>query len=421
MKEFFRKLSFPKLLLLGLFIRLILLPFSFHSDLNTNAIWGIYAQEFGLKGFYDWLNFGNYARPDYPPLAMVMFLNIRRIWEILFNFFWGLNVWIPLFPSNFIPWFEIKGYLSLIKLPGIIADIGISILIYRFVKKLKGELSAKVFASFFLFNPAIIYVSSVWGQLDSIVSFFALASLLLLLEKNYTKSLSSYFVSIMTKATYVPLSIILFIQSIKNKISLKRLFILFGLLLFYLWLIGVIFIDKSYLFWTILTYVKKIIPGAVTLPYINLNAFNFWGLLFGLERIPDSQELFGLSLNLWGWLVFTPIALIIIHKFIKGRNIFFSSLILFFAIFMFMPRVHERYFYPVFVFFPLVLFYYPKLKKYFYLLSGVFLLNLYHWWWVPNIPILAYFFDLEWVERFFSFLNFVVFGAILREYLSKEK
>jgi len=421
MKEFFRKPSFAKLLVLGLIIRLILLPLSFHSDLNTNAIWGIYAQEFGLKGFYDWLNFGNYARPDYPPLAMIMFLNIRRIWEILFNFLWELNISIPVFPSNFIPWFETKGYLSLIKLPGIIADLGISFLIYRFVKKLKGEMSAKVIASYFLFNPAIIYVSSVWGQLDSIVSFFALASLLLLLEKSDTKSLSSYFVSIMTKATYVPLSIILFIQSIKNKISLKRLLILIGLLLFYLWLIGVIFIDKSYLSWTILTYIKKIIPGAVTLPYVNLNAFNFWGLIMGLERIPDSQLLFGVSLNFWGWLIFIPLALIIIGKFVKGRNIFFASLLLFFAIFMFTPRVHERYFYPVFVFFPLVLFYYPKLKKYFYVLSGVFLLNLYHWWWVPNIPTLAYFFDLEWVERFLSLLNFVAFGAILREYLGEEK
>ena len=421
MKEIFRKLSFPKLLILGIVVRLILLPLSFHSDLNTNAIWGIYAEEFGLRGFYDWLNFGNYARPDYPPLAMVMFLNVRRVWEIFFNFFWGLNIRIPVFPSNFIPWFEIKGYLALLKLPGIISDIGVSVLIYRFIKGLKGERIATFISSLFLFNPAVIYVSSVWGQLDSIVSFFALGSILLILKKNYAKSLFTFFVSIMTKATYVPLSILLLIQSLKEKISFKKVLSLTLLTLFLLWLVGEAFIDKSYLVWTVTTYIKKIIPGAVTLPYINLNAFNFWGLLLGLERIVDSRTFLGLSLNLWGWLMFAPLAVLIIWKFVKGRNIFFASLLLFFAIFLFTPRVHERYFYPVMVFFPLVLSYFPKLKKYFYLVSALFLINLYHWWWVPNLPLLPTLFDLELVERLLSFLNIFAFGAILREYLGKIK
>jgi Gpi18-like mannosyltransferase len=421
MKELFRKLSFPKLLILGIVVRLILLPLSFHSDLNTNAIWGIYAEEFGLRGFYDWLNFGNYARPDYPPLAMVMFLNVRRVWEIFFNFFWGLNLRIPVFPSNFIPWFEIKGYLALLKLPGIISDIGITILIYKFIKGLKGEKVATFISSLFLFNPAVIYVSSVWGQLDSIVSFFALSSILLILKKNYAKSLFTYFVSIMTKATFVPLSILLLIKSFKEKIPFKKVLFLSLLTLSLLWLIGEMFIDKSYLAWTITTYVKKIIPGAVTLPYINLNAFNFWGLLLGLERILDSRIILGLSLNLWGWLIFVPFAILIIWKFIKGGNIFFASLTLFFSIFLFTPRVHERYFYPVIVFFPLVLYYFPKLKKYFYLVTVLFLINLYHWWWVPNLPILPILFDLEFVERLLAFLNIFAFGAILREYLGKIK
>ena len=62
-----KKISFPKLLLIAVIIRIVLVPLSFHSDLNTNLIWGRYAQEFGLKGYYDWLNFGNYALPEYPP------------------------------------------------------------------------------------------------------------------------------------------------------------------------------------------------------------------------------------------------------------------------------------------------------------------------------------------------------------------
>src|SRR3989344_9385125 len=98
MKQFLPDLkisSFFKILLIAFLIRLLLLPLSFHSDLNNNLIWGIYANEFGLRGFYDWLNFGNYARPDYPPLAMVILLALRFVWQFIFNILWEINVAIP--------------------------------------------------------------------------------------------------------------------------------------------------------------------------------------------------------------------------------------------------------------------------------------------------------------------------------------
>ena len=148
MKKFLKSIANNKIFIWALIIRLILLPLSFHSDLNNNAIWGIYAQEFGFRGFYDWLNFGNYARPDYPPLAIIMFWFIRLIWQQLFNFFWFINVKIPIFPSSFIPWFETKGFLMLIKIPGVFADLGIGYLLYNYISKKyskkKGKLTAKL-------------------------------------------------------------------------------------------------------------------------------------------------------------------------------------------------------------------------------------------------------------------------------------
>ena len=65
----------------------ILLAIPVHSnDLELAKIWGIYAKEFGFSGYYDFLNFGNYARPDYPPLAIIMFWAIRLAWQQLFIF-----------------------------------------------------------------------------------------------------------------------------------------------------------------------------------------------------------------------------------------------------------------------------------------------------------------------------------------------
>jgi len=124
-----RKSRIVKILIISLTIRLVLLPWSFHSDLTNNDIWGIYAREFGLRGFYDWLNFGNYARPDYPPLAMVLFLIIRNVWKFVFDILWFLNVQIDVFPSELVSWFDVWGNRLLIKLPGVLADLGIGFFI----------------------------------------------------------------------------------------------------------------------------------------------------------------------------------------------------------------------------------------------------------------------------------------------------
>lgn len=418
----FKKTSFKKILLSALIIRILLLPLSFHGDLNNNALWGMYGEEFGLRGFYDWLNFRDHARPDYPPLAMIMFLAIRKLWRVIFNFLWTLNVSFSLFPSKLIPWFEGDGYFSLIKLPGVFSDLGIGFLIFEYLKGRKGINIAKKYASFFLFNPAVIYLSASWGQLDSIVGFFGLASILYLLKSKYLFSFFSIFISIMTKVTFLPASIILLGRSLKDKIPIKEILTIIIAFLALMLIINYIFIGIWPISWLITTYFKKFIPGAVTLPFININAFNFWGIFFGLTPFPDSSILFGLSLYQWGWIITLSFFSAIFYKFMKGSEIFFALLIAFFTLFMFMPRVHERYLYPIFVFFPIVIAYRKKLTRVFYLLSIVFLINLYHFWWFPEVKYLMYFLDLEIVERLFSVTNLIIFLLLLKTYLmEKEK
>lgn len=426
MKQFLHNLTnskharFYKLLLLALIIRLVLLPLSFHSDLNNNEIWGIYAEEFGLNGFYDWLNFGNYARPDYPPLSMILFLQIRKIWEVLFSLLWAINVGIKIFPSFLMTWYDQLGNRALLKLPGVISDVLFGFFVYKHVLKTHNKKIASRTASLILFNPALIYLSSSWGQLDPAVTFFAYLAIVLLLQKKYALSLTAYFTSIMIKATYLPLSLLLAIKAYKQKITIKTTFLLAVLTALYLFLLGNPFTPSNPLKWLIDLYLNKIIKGAVTLPFINLNAFNFWGLVLGLERIKDSSPMLGIPLYIWAYVMSTFFILLITKKYIKGANIYFATIMLFFAIFMFFPRVHERYLYPAVALFPLVLIQYPKLLKIYITLSVVFLLNLYHWWWFPNVSFLVSFFDLDLVERSLSLLNLLLFFTMLKHYLSAK-
>jgi len=423
MKRYLKKLktlsggNISKLVLLALVIRLVLVPFSYHSDLNNNEIWGIYAAEFGLRGFYDWLNFGNYARPDYPPLAMVLFLGMRYFWQMVFDLLWWINVHVSIFPSGVMTWFDEVGFRAMLKLPGITADLGVGLLIYRWARKHMNIAKAKAVAGVYLFNPAVIYLSASWGQLDSVVSFFAIWALLSLVEKRYVSALWQIFISVMVKATYVPIGLVFLLISLRAKMGLKKAAVLGIFFVLGLYVVGYFFTDSNYIMWLVNMYWRKIIPGAVTLPFINLNAFNFWGLLLGLDRLPDNFEvIFGLTLNKFAWAMGFGFIFLVTYWYWRGANLFFYILMLFYSIFMFFPRVHERYLFPVIAIFPFVLIAKLGFKKMYYLITAVFFLNLYHWWWFPRINALVYVLDLGFVERTLSLMNLVLFGTLLREY-----
>ncbi|KKR11459.1 MAG: hypothetical protein UT39_C0007G0024 [Candidatus Woesebacteria bacterium GW2011_GWA1_39_21] len=415
-RRFISEQKFPSIIFFALIIRLLLLPFSFHSDLNNHAFWGIFGYEFGFRGFYDWLNFGVYARPDYPPLAMILFSGIRMVWFWLNKAVWFLNVSFPIFPSNFVPWFETKGYLSMLKLPGIFGDLGIGYLIFNFLKT-KGRKKALLYSSLYLFNPAVIYLSACWGQIDSFVAFFSVLAIVLVLQNNYFRVLSLYFISVMTKATWVPATLVLLIHYVKDRPGMKKTILLTILLAFYLSILGFIFFNSNFIFWTTNLYFSKIIKGAVTLPYITINAFNYWSAILGMDKILDNKVFFNLTLNLWAWLLAGAFILLIAYYHLKAKDIFFTLGMIFFAFFMFAPRIHERYLFPLLVLLPFVVSKYKNMTKYYLILSVVFMLNLYHWWWYPHITFAEKLVDLEIVERSLSLVNLSVFFLMLRNYI----
>ena len=399
MKRFLGSFKIYNFLWIALIIRLLFLPLTFHSDLNTNSIWGVYAHEFGLRGYYDWLSFGNYARPEYPPLSTIVFLVLRVLYESLFSIFWKVNALLPIFPSEMIVWLDRYGYMGILKLPGVIADLGIGYMIYKFTKK-------RLFANFYLFNPAVIYLSAIWGQTESVVGFFGLVALLYLTVNKYVSSFWSMFVSLMIKATMVPLSGVLVFEAIRKRMGVRNVMMIVICFLAALFVVGYIFTDHAFISWTIRSYVQKFMTGAHSQRFLNLNAFNFWGLIFGQMRIPDQAYLVPAYVLT---VVFYVITFIRYIK-RKDKDIFFLALLVFYMTFLFLPRMHERYLYPIFVFFPFVLAKTIKLKRIFYLASGVFLVNLMSGWTIPVMP--------EVVFRGLSAVNLGIFGYLLWKYLS---
>ncbi len=146
-------------LILGLSIRLVLAPFS--GDMTHDVdIW----IETG-RGLYEAKNpytfsffFGTSAEDNIGYMSPWPLLNLASYWLATM-----------LFPRN------IYALVALIKLPVILADVAISIVIYRFILRRTGILEdARRGFSLWLFNPLVIYVSSIYGMFDSLPTLFTL-------------------------------------------------------------------------------------------------------------------------------------------------------------------------------------------------------------------------------------------------------
>lgn len=160
-------------LVLGLSIRLVVAPIS--GDMNHDVhIW----IETG-KGLYSGVN----------PYTFSFFFNSSAEDNIGYMSPWPmlnyLSYWLStsLFPGN------IYALVAMIKLPIIIADLAIGIVVYRFILGRTENLSnARRGLSLWLFNPLVIFVSSIYGMFDSLPALFTLLSICYFVENRYDLS-----------------------------------------------------------------------------------------------------------------------------------------------------------------------------------------------------------------------------------------
>src|SRR3990167_6171654 len=157
----------------ALVFRLLLSPLTWHPDVTNHIDWGIRFWQYGPKIFYE-ANVWNFTWPNQPPATMLLFALIRKIYEGVFASLWFININFPMFPSQVITWSEFNLYPAMLKLPSIFTDLGLAWLVFKFTKEITDSKKAELATIIFLFNPVVLYNSSIWGQTDSIINFFAL-------------------------------------------------------------------------------------------------------------------------------------------------------------------------------------------------------------------------------------------------------
>lgn len=371
-------------LIIRILIYLLIMDKGFFFDHYIFKEWAYKSYSVGLNLVYSTHSPGGISDVNQPPGTIYIlrgsyevFLLTARVLTHLLHLPVGSTYWLN---DKLLPFFF--RFLS------IIADLILGFLIYFMVRSKTKEKIAFTAASLFLLGLPIIYNSTVWGQMDSLNNLFFYLSLMFLMKKQALISILCFAASLFIKLSLLPL------------LPLYLLFALFGGFFKRISLVVSILITCVIIFiiclpfsndplWLI-SVVEKSASGINQ--DISVNAFNFWWLIFNpaLHISPPAitSIFFGFSLNSWAYLIFVMFCLPIIYysvrlikiKELTTDTVFFLTTIAAFASFLFLPKMHERYLYPVF---PLLITWIGLKNKYWMitaLLSIIHFLNLYIVW-----------------------------------------
>jgi len=385
-----KKNKLKLLLFVAALVRLSIVYFQYSGDVGNHLAWGREALE-GILGFYS-KTFLKVNHPNYPPLTIYLFAFSSWAYQAVNQLVISLNQSIKIFPSALVPLMETLNMQSVfLKLPAILADLGTGWLIYQLapVKKKSHKL---LVSGLYLLNPAVIYISTVWGQIESIPIFFVLLSIYFTNQKQFV-TLSSfqskipYFLShvffvmaILSKQTalwLLPILLILWLKDKSLKTFLQGLF-LQAIIFILLYLPFTLSLTEPFrLYFQTLTGSSNLVSDA---------AWNLWYFIYPANT-PDSILLLGLPVRFWSILSILFSTVIIALRFYQNKltlyqSLFWLSLIAFFL----QTRVHERHLFPALVFLLLINL---KNKQTFYItfliLTFYHMFNLY---WSLNLPFI---------------------------------
>jgi len=376
--------SITLLLLSALLLRVILSNYGTLSiDQNTFIAWAHSLKANGLSGFY------SNTWSDYLP-GYLFVLRILASIETL----------------------EIVKQTTLYKLPAIFGDLGVGWLVYKIIRKKFSENKSLIAASLFLFNPAVIANSTLWGQVDVLTCLFALGAIFFL-RKNQILSLTllSFGVLIKPQAVMV-LPVILAIQ-IAKEWKFKKVFTF--------WLlsgaVGLLGFAPFYSSGNFISFVLERVSATLgQYPYGSVNAFNFWGL-WGFW-VSDQTGV--IPANIIGSVIVIIISLFVFLKLVKLKNKYYLGLaILFLLNFLFTTRMHERHLLPTLAPLAIAAISSPILLLVYAGLSLTYLANLrYSFLWIAkqDNP-----FPGEFGVYFMIILNLILFLSLVLVFLKTKK
>lgn len=380
------------ILFCAFFLRLILsfLP-GFEVDVNTWFAWANRLASLGFSKFYDPKVWTHYT-PGYLYILWILGL-VKKAFHLSNQ---ALLLQIFKFPNN-------------------LADILTAILIYKIVAKNSSRWAVLSLVSY-LFNPALIFNSSIWGQADSFLTFLMLSSFYLLLEKEkiFLSSLVLGFAFLVKPQAVFILPV--FAVFLFKEFKIQKFIKFFSIFIFASLLLSLPFSPDNPIF----GLPNLIIQMGKDYPYTTLEAFNIWQFFGGRQQ--DSFLFLGLSKYHWGLFSYLLAEMIIILPiFLKKRNrkedYYLAGALSLFNFFLFPTRVHERYLLP---FFPFLLIASGLLKSLILIFSYIILailhfINIFYSYnyFYPQLIKTLIFSNISNLPKIVSFLTIIFYFVLL--------
>lgn len=268
------------LLAAALAVRLVLMPLPDPADFDLSTFWlpwMAYGAEHGLAQLY----LSGQPPVNYPPLFLALLAGLGKLYGLL------------------VPGFGYTPLQSvLIKLPAVLADLAVGGLLYRAALSVAAQSSittparagdasshALLAAGLWLFNPAIIYVSAFWAQVDSIHTLWMVAALLAALAGRWGWSGVLMGLALLSKLhaiVLLPLLLVLALRYSPRAIALGALGL--GVVL----MLGLLPLALS----GALTSVLAAYFGAIGYyPLLSVNAYNGWFIVQSLSAQVFNQAI----------------------------------------------------------------------------------------------------------------------------------
>jgi len=315
-----KKSNLVFLVLIGFIIRIVLafLNKGHPTDMLDFDLWSEMLKTDGLSNFYT----AN-GLTDYPPGYMYILYCLGYIKDI--------------FGENTIYTYVI------LKLPAIISDILCAVCVYKLCDK-HGKNNYKVLlAGFFILNPAVIFNSAVWGQVDSVFTLFVILMLYALTENKMSLAYAMFGVAIFIKPQalfYAPVLFYGFIDNVflnqfKKEKLIKDLLSILGVIL------GIVILMLPFGLTNVILQYKNTLASY---NYATVNAYNLWSAL-GSNWAPLNK---GMSFIGYFFIFLTVIVSAFVFFSSKDKSRYFlTSAYICLSVFVLSVKMHERYMFPV--------------------------------------------------------------------------
>ncbi len=298
------------------------------TDMACFKYWSQAAYEGGLSNFYTSDMFA-----DYPPGYMYVLYVLGFIRSAF-----------AIDPGSML-------FTVIVKLPSILAEAGLALFAYKVAGR-HGKTFGLLVASLILFNPAMFFNSSVWGQIDAVFTLFAVLSLYYLKKENGILGAVFFTVALLIKPHAIMLAPVVgmyYIYSLFKKDAFgKAAWHIFGGLAAAAAIIAIAavpFTGDQQPLWIIDKYAGTI--GQYN--YASLNAFNLYAML-GKNWTPSGETFLLLNYQTWGMIFIVLICASIVFLQWRSRDtrpLFDIGALLLLAVFMLAHAMHERYIVPV--------------------------------------------------------------------------